>query len=146
VEQYIHALYMAIKYCHKRDPCVFFKELCMYRAFDQLRPRRSIGEEFVYGTYMEILAFFCLFRKNLVLWTWIVWTSKTTWIENNCILRNFSQFLCYMRDFNEIKSFSIWIDAFKWRPQRDNRDLVASCSSVLVCSAWCFCSVGGLIS
>jgi hypothetical protein len=55
---------MAIKYCHKRDPCVFFNELRMKRAFDQLRLRRSIEKEFVYGTYVEILAVFCLFRKN----------------------------------------------------------------------------------
>jgi hypothetical protein len=75
----------------------------------------------------------------------MVWTSKTTWIENNGILRNFSQFLWYLRDFNEIKSVSTWIDAFKWRPQRDNRDLVAFYGCVLVCSAWCFCSVGSLI-
>jgi hypothetical protein len=55
---------MAIEYCHKRDPCVFFYELRMNRAFDQLGLRRSIGKEFVYGTYMEILAVLCLFRKN----------------------------------------------------------------------------------
>jgi hypothetical protein len=31
-----------------------------------------------------------------------------------------------LRDFNEIKSVGTWIDPFRWRPERDNRDLVVN--------------------
>jgi hypothetical protein len=44
--------------------CIF-KDLRLKGAFDQLRLRKTIGKEFVYGTYVEILAVkFCLFPKN----------------------------------------------------------------------------------
>jgi hypothetical protein len=90
--------------------------------------------------------YFVEIDQKSCLYTWIDWTSKTTWIENIGIFWNFYSFLCYLKNFNEIKSFNAWIDPFRWRPERDNRDLVVSFSIVLVCSAWCFCFVGGLIS